>query len=172
MKRGVTRAGQERILDRIRSHVPDITLRSTFIVGFPGETDEDFETLCSFVREQQFDHLGVFTYFAEDGTPAAELPHQVPDAVKDERMKHLLDIQRGISRSKLQKWVGRKVDVLVEGVSSESDTLLRGRTAHQAPDVDGMVYIASAPADAKVGEIRKMLITQAGDYDLVAHWGA
>ena len=172
MKRGVTRAGQERILDRIRAHVPNITLRSTFIVGFPGETDEDFETLCSFVRDQRFDHLGVFTYFAEDGTPAATLPDQVPDEVKEDRMKHLLDIQREISRTKLQKWVGRKVDVLVEGVSSESDTLLRGRTAHQAPDVDGMVYITSAPTDAKVGQIRKMLVTQAGDYDLVALWGS
>ena len=128
--------------------------------------------MWSFVREQCFDHLGVFTYLAEDGTPAADLSGQVLESAKEERMKHLLDIQPEISRAKLQKWVGRKVDVLVEGVSSESDTLLRNRTAYQAPDVGGMVYIASAPLDVKVSHIRKMLVTQAGDYDLVAHWGS
>lgn len=172
MRRGVTRAGQERILERVRARVPDVAIRTTFIVGFPGETDQDFEELCDFVREQQFDHVGVFTYFQEDGTPAAKLDGQVPETVKAARQAELMDIQRGISAARMQRWVGRKVDVLVEGLSQESELLLRGRTAIQAPDVDGQVFIASAPADLSIGSIVPVRVTQAGDYDLVGEIAA
>lgn len=167
MKRGVTRAGQERILDRLRQYVPDATLRTTFIVGFPGETEHDFQELCDFVRAQRFDHVGVFTYFPEDGTPAATLPDQVPDEVKAERQATLMGIQAEISRGRLQGLVGTEVEVLIEGLSEESELLLRGRTRSQAPDVDGQVYIASAPAGVRVGDIRSLRVTQAADYDLV-----
>lgn len=167
MKRGVTREGQERILSRVREHAPNIAIRTTFIVGFPGETDEDFTELCDFVRDQRFDHVGVFTYFAEDGTPAAELPNQVLDKVKKQRQKKLMDLQRRISREKLQVRLGTVMDVLVEGRSEESDLLLRGRTSMQAPDVDGQVFIANAPDDVAIGQIRRVKITQVGDYDLV-----
>ena len=167
MRRGVTRAGQERILDRVRQHVPDIAVRTTFIVGFPGETDADFDELCDFVKCQEFDHVGVFTYFQEDGTPAAELPGQVPDAVKNERQAELMALQAGISKKRLSARVGSIVDVLVEGASEESDLLLRGRTAWQAPDVDGQVYIVSPPPDVAIGQIRPLRITKAGEYDLV-----
>jgi ribosomal protein S12 methylthiotransferase len=168
MRRGVTRDGQERILDRIRQYVPDITVRTTFIVGFPGETDQDFAELCDFVEQQEFDHVGVFTYFREDGTPAAEMGRQVPEHVKKARQKRLMEIQKRISRRKLGALVGTEVDVLVEGISDESDLLLRGRTARQAPDVDGQVYVSGAGPDVRVGQIRPMRVTQVGDYDLVA----
>ena len=167
MKRGVTRAGQERILARVREYVPDITIRSTFIVGFPGETDEDFQELCSFLRDQRFDRVGVFTYCQEDGTPAAELGDQVPEEVKEARQAELMAIQAEISREKLQAMVGQIVPVLIEGHSEESELLLRGRTDTQAPDVDGQVYIGKAPEGVDVGQIRPVLITQAGDHDLV-----
>jgi ribosomal protein S12 methylthiotransferase len=167
MRRGVTRAGQERILTRLRTFVPDATLRTTFIVGFPGETDQDFAELCDFVRAQRFDHVGVFTYFPEEGTPAATLPGQVPEDVKLERQAELMRIQAAISRERLEARVGTEVDVLVEGLAQESALLLRGRTRFQAPDVDGQVYITSAPPGVRVGEIRRLRITQAADYDLV-----
>ncbi|MCA9570213.1 MAG: MiaB/RimO family radical SAM methylthiotransferase, partial [Myxococcales bacterium] len=167
MRRGVTREGQERILDRVREHVPDITLRTTFIVGFPGETDADFRELCDFVEKQQFDHVGVFTYYQEEGTPAATLPDQVPEDVKAARQAELMALQARLSGQRLKKLVGSVVDVLVEGVSEESELLLRGRTARQAPDVDGQVYIVSPPPDAAVGQIRPMRVTRAGEYDLV-----
>ena len=167
MRRGVTRAGQERILDRVRKAVPDIAIRTTFIVGFPGETDADFEELCDFVQAQRFDRVGVFTYFPEDGTPAASLDGQVPEDVKLERQRHLMQLQARISREKLERMVGQVVPVLIEGTSEESEHVLRGRTETQAPDVDGQVYITRAPADVAVGEIRPMLIQQAGDHDLV-----
>ncbi|MFT4626012.1 MAG: ribosomal protein S12 methylthiotransferase [Myxococcota bacterium] len=167
MRRGVTRAGQERILQRVRDNVPGIAVRTTFIVGFPGETEDDFEELCDFVRVQRFDHVGVFSYFQEDGTPAATLDGQVPEDVKTRRHSELMALQRAISAEKLQELVGQEVDVLIEGVSDESELLLRGRTSTQAPDVDGQVFIASAPSGVVAGQIRRVRITQAGDYDLV-----
>lgn len=167
MRRGVTRSGQERILDRIREHVPGVTLRSTFIVGFPGETEHDFRELYDFIEAQRFDHVGVFTYFPEDGTPAATLPDQVPDEVKQARQAELMALQARISRDKLEAMVGTEVEVLVEGLAEESELLLRGRTQTQAPDVDGQVYIVNPPLGVRVGEIRRMRVTQAADYDLV-----
>ena len=167
MRRGVTREGQERILERVRKAVPDLAIRTTFIVGFPGETDADFEVLCDFVRAQRFDHLGVFTYFREEGTPAAELDGQLPDTVKLERQRTLMRIQAGISRKRLGSLVGQVRPVLIEGTAEESDALLRGRLPTQAPDVDGQVYIASPPADASVWQIRPLRITRTADHDLV-----
>jgi len=167
MRRGVTRDGQARILDRVRQHVPRVAIRTTFIVGFPGETDADFEELCDFVREQRFDHVGVFTYFQEEGTPAAELPGQVPEEVKVARQEELMRLQAEISRARLQAMVGQVRPVLIEGHAEESDLLLRGRLETQAPDVDGQVYITAAPPDVQVGQIRLTRFTQAGDHDLV-----
>ena len=167
MKRGVTRAGQERILERLRSFVPDVTLRTTFIVGFPGETEADFRELCDFVAQERFDHVGVFTYFQEDGTPAATLDGQLPDEVKQERQRELMALQARISAEKLASWVGQTVDVLVEGFAEESELLLRGRTRAQAPDVDGQVYIVNAPPGVRVGQIRPLRVRQAAEYDLI-----
>jgi ribosomal protein S12 methylthiotransferase len=167
MRRGVTRAGQERILERVRKAVPDITVRTTFIVGFPGETDADFKELCDFVEDQKFEHVGVFTYFQEDGTDAAKLPDQVEDAVKQSRQKELMRLQKRISKKRLKGLVGTTVPVLIEGLSPESDLLLRGRTDRQAPDVDGQVFVQNAPDGVSIGQIRNVRIAQTGDYDLV-----
>ena len=169
MRRGVTRAGQERILDRVREHAPNVAVRTTFIVGFPGETDADFAELCDFVQAQRFDHVGVFTYFPEDGTPGATLPDQVSDEVKLARQAHLMNLQRAISREHLESRVGQVMNVLIEGESDESELLLEGRTEFQAPDVDGKVYLAEAPSDVVIGSVRRVEMVQAGDYDLVGH---
>lgn len=165
MRRGVTREGQERILDRIRAAVPDLAVRTTFIVGFPGETDADFQELCDFVQDQRFTHVGVFPYYQEAGTPGAELPNQVPEPVKELRLQALMDIQRSISRDHLQARVGTVGQVLVEGVSEESDLVLRGRAAWQAPDVDGQVFLPVADG-VQVGDLVAVRFNQAADYDL------
>ncbi|MBK7757810.1 MAG: 30S ribosomal protein S12 methylthiotransferase RimO [Deltaproteobacteria bacterium] len=167
MKRGVTREGQERILERLRKAVPDIAIRSTFIVGFPGETEADFEELMDFVRVQRFTRLGVFTYYQEDGTPAAELPNQVDDEVKLDRQKRLMALQSDISLKMHKKLVGQVLPVMLDGKSKESELLLVGRLPSQAPDVDGQVYISSAPVGVRAGQILPCRITQASAYDLV-----
>lgn len=169
MRRGVTRSGQERILDRVRQYVPDIAVRTTFIVGFPGETDADFEVLCDFVRDQKFERVGVFTYCQEDGTPAARLPNQVPDDVKAARQQTLMGIQAEISRQRLQRWVGQTVPVLVDGVSEEHDWVLSGRMRTQAPEVDGQVFFDDPPEDIQPGQIRQVRITKTADHDLVGY---
>lgn len=169
MRRGVTRAGQERILERVRRFIPDIAVRTTFIVGFPGETDADFDVLCDFVRDQQFDRVGVFTYCQEDGTPAATLADQVPDDVKQQRQQVLMDIQADISREKLKRWVGQTVPVIVDGVSEEHDWVHCGRMRTQAPEVDGLVFFDDPPSTLQAGQIRQVHITQAADHDLVGH---
>jgi len=167
MKRGVTRAGQERILQRVRDAVPDIAIRTTFIVGFPGETEQDFEVLDDFVQQQKFTRVGVFTYCQEDGTPAANLPNQVPEEVMLDRQQRLMSRQAGISEAWHQSLVGTTVPVMLDGVSKQSELLLSGRMMSQAPDVDGEVLLTDAPKAARPGDIRPCLITKATAYDLV-----
>ena len=167
MKRGVTRAGQERILERVRARCPDVQVRTTFIVGFPGETDEDFEVLEDFVREQRFARVGVFTYCTEDGTPAADLPGQVPEEVKLARQERLMRLQAEISLEHHEALVGQVVPVLVDGVSDESELVLEGRLASQAPDVDGKVYLGGDTVGVSAGDILACRITEATSYDLV-----
>jgi ribosomal protein S12 methylthiotransferase len=123
--------------------------------------------LCDFVREQRFDHVGVFPYYQETGTPAATLEGQIPDDVKEERRKQLFAIQTEISRRRLAALVGTEQTVLIDGPSEESEHLLRGRLASQAPDVDGQVYVA-ATAPVRAGTFLPVRITQSGDHDLVA----
>ena len=167
MRRGVTREGQERILDRVRRHVPDIAIRTTFIVGFPGEQDADFDVLKDFVAAQRFDRVGVFTYFQEDGTPAASLPGQVAEGVKLARQKELMKLQAGISRTKHRALVGKELTVLVDGPSKESDIVLTGRLATQAPDVDGQVFLSETGPEVRAGQFRRVRITRAAAHDLV-----
>lgn len=167
MRRGVTRDGQRRILDRVRRFVPDIAVRTTFIVGFPGETDADFEELVEFVEEQQFDRVGVFTYFQEDGTPAATLPNQVDDAVKEERQRRLMEVQAAIVQRKHEALLGTTQTVLVDGPSSEHELVWEARLPTQAPDVDGVVYLDHAPDDLAMGQLRQVEITRAAEHDLV-----
>ncbi len=166
MQRRTTRQITEDLLARLRRRIPDLVLRTTFIVGFPGETDDQFDRLSEFVAEQQFDHVGVFTYSSEDGTRAARYPDDIPEQVKERRRDQLMAMQREISADKLQLRVGSEIDVLVEGVSDETELLLQGRWAGQAPDVDGVTYINEGFAEA--GQIVRAEIVQAGDYDIVA----
>ena len=167
MRRGVTRDGQERILERVRKFVPDIAVRTTFIVGFPGETDEDFGVLKDFVQAQAFDRVGVFTYFPEDGTPAAALPDQVAEKVKLARQKDLMKLQAKISKAKHKELLKKEVTVLVDGPSKESEFVLTGRLSTQAPDVDGHVYLVSPPEDVRAGQFRRVKITRTAEHDLV-----
>lgn len=167
MRRGVTREGQERILERVRGFVPDIAVRTTFIVGFPGETDKDFAELQDFVKAQSFDRVGVFTYCQEEGTPAADLPDQVPERVKKERQKLLMKAQASISRRRLRALVGKTLPVLVDGPDEANAGVLVGRLSTQAPDVDGQVFLDDPPDDVRAGQFRQVRITRTSDYDLV-----
>ena len=166
MRRGVTRAGTERILDRVRAAVPNVALRTTFIVGFPGETEADFEELVDFVRCQRFDHVGVFAYSSESGTAAGELKDDVPPEVKQDRVARLMAVQAEISEERLERFVGTIVPVLINGPSEESEWLLEGRTPWQAPDVDGIVYVSTDDASVRPGCIYPVYITESGEHDL------
>jgi len=167
MRRGVTRSGQERILERVRRFVPDIAIRTTFIVGFPGETQQDFEELVDFVRTQRFERVGVFTYFQEDGTDAASLPGQVPDEVKEERQRLLMEAQAEVSASRLEAMAGEVHPVLIDGPSEEHPWVWTGRLPTQAPEVDGQVFLDTPPEDIAAGQIRPVRIMRASEYDLV-----
>jgi ribosomal protein S12 methylthiotransferase len=167
MRRGVTRAGQDRILERVRRFVPDVAIRSTFIVGFPGETEDDFEELVDFLRVQRFDRVGVFTYFQEDGTDAAELPDQVPEEIRLDRQRRLMEVQAEISREKLGALVGQVLPVLIDGPSTDHEWVISGRLRTQAPEVDGQVFIDEPPDDLAAGQIRMVRIDRTSEYDLV-----
>jgi len=167
MRRGVTRAGQERILERIHSFIPDVAIRSTFIVGFPGETQEDFDVLKDFIQEQRFDRVGVFTYFQEKGTEAAEMDGQLDDETKQERQAELMQIQAEISKEKNEAYIGKVVPILVDGVSEEHEWVQVGRMETQAPEVDGQVYIDNSDlTNIESGDFINVKITQAQEYDL------
>ena len=165
MRRGHGGDRMYRVVERLRRAIPDLVFRTTFIVGHPGETETDFEELRSFVEWAEFDHVGVFLYSPEDGTPSGEMADAVDSDVAEARHEALMDVQRPISRERLDLRVGTELDVLVEGVSDESDLLLQGRWWGQAPEVDGSVYLANGTARA--GEIRRVLVTDAADYDLM-----
>lgn len=131
-----------RVIDRVRDALPDAVLRTTFIVGYPGETEEHFEALCRFVEETRFHHVGVFAYQAESGTPAADMPDQVPDDIKEQRRNTLMEIQRDISEAYLAATVGSRLPVLVERPHEEWPGLHVGRVWFQMPDVDGITYVS------------------------------
>ncbi|MDT4969019.1 MAG: ribosomal protein methylthiotransferase [Acidobacteriota bacterium] len=169
MKRGGTRASLERLIDRVRKRVPDIAIRTTFITGFPGETDEDFEELLAFVRNVEFDRVGVFTYSDEEGTPAYDLSNKVDARTAKSRRTRLMKEQARISRRRNRARVGSTVRVLFEGEAAESDLLWQGRMETQAADIDGCVLINDAPEDFDPvpGAFVNVLITEAHEYDLV-----
>lgn len=165
MRRGRDQAFIRQLLDKLRSAIPDLVLRTSFIVGFPGETEEDFQELCDFVSEQRFNHVGVFEFSKEEGTASYDLPNQVPARVKAARRRKLMKIQREISRQNMESYVGKTIEVLVEGPSAETDLLLQGRHYGQAPEIDGSVYINQGVASP--GDLVLVKIEQAGEYDLV-----
>jgi len=169
MKRGGNRASLERLIDRVRQRVPGIAVRTTFIAGFPGETDEDFAELLAFVRKVEFDRVGVFTYSDEEGTEAFDLPGKVDPKIAKKRRGRLMREQAKISRRRNQAKVGETFQVLFEGESKESELLWQGRLETQAPDIDGCVLINDVPEGfmPQPGELVSVLITEAQEYDLV-----
>ncbi len=169
MKRGGNRASLERLIKRVRERVPGIAVRTTFITGFPGETDEDFEELLTFVKNVEFDRVGVFTYSDEEGTAAYELANKVDPRIAKKRRARLMKAQSRISRKRNKAKVGETVRVIFEGESNESELLWQGRIETQAPDIDGCVLINDVPEDfmPQTGEMVNVLITEAHEYDLV-----
>jgi ribosomal protein S12 methylthiotransferase len=155
----------DQIIERIKTALPDAVLRTTFIVGFPGETEEHFAHLLQFVQRHEFDHVGVFTFSPEEGTPAFTLPNQLPQEVMDIRRDALMEVQQPISLRKNQACVGKMVDVLIEQEHPETGELI-GRSARFSPEVDGLVYVQG---DVPLGSIASVEITSTDIYDLYGH---
>jgi ribosomal protein S12 methylthiotransferase len=169
MKRGGNRESLERLIACVREKVPGIAIRTTFITGFPGETDEDFEELMDFVRNCRFDNVGVFTYSDEEGTPAFDLPNKVDPKIAKQRRNRLMKKQAKISKQLNKAKIGKTFPVIFEGLSQESDMLFQGRLQGQAQEIDGYILINDMPEDLKpqLGAIYDVRITEAHEYDLI-----
>jgi ribosomal protein S12 methylthiotransferase len=167
MGRRYTRDDLCRLFDKIRSQVPDAVLRTTLILGFPGETEKDFETLRRFIEDVRFDHLGVFLYSDADDLASHSLPEPVPAGVAQERYDQLMSCQLDISAQNYQKYIGQTLEVLVE--EAVEDRLYAGRATFQAPEVDGMTYIkvGHGQPDSKIGSFARIKVTDAMEYDLI-----
>jgi ribosomal protein S12 methylthiotransferase len=169
MKRPGTRKSYKRLLDNIRERIPNVSLRTTFIVGFPGETADDFAELQSFIDEIEFDHVGVFTYSHEEGTSAFELKDDVPAATKKKRQERLMARQRDIVSKRQQSRLGEKTRLVIDGQSPEHELVLQGRLPGQAPEIDPVVYLTDCdPSTFAKGAFIDVEIVGAQDYDLVA----
>jgi ribosomal protein S12 methylthiotransferase len=155
------------LIDRIRRRLPDVALRTTLILGFPGEGRREFAALKDFVSAARFDHLGVFTYSPEDSTPAFRWGDRLPESEKELRRAEIMSLQAGISRSILRRHLHRRLDVLLERPGGEDGGTLAGRTRFQAPEVDGMVHVRTeSAAERPLGAIVRVEITSTGVYDL------
>ena len=166
MKRQETEGIIRRMLDELRLKIPEIALRTTFITGFPGETEEHFKHMLNFLCEGQFNHVGIFKYSDEEGTTAFDYPNRVPEEVKEERKNILMEYQKEIVFRKNQEKVGQIESVLVEGFNVQENYIMTGRLASQAPDIDGQVILEKC--EAEPGEIIPMRITAVAGYDLIA----
>ena len=152
-------------LDKIDDLIPELCIRTTFIVGFPGETDKDFEELLKFIQTQKFDRLGAFTYYQEEGTKAASLPDQVPEHIKQRRYERLMETQKIISQNKLESFIGKKLSVIVD--KKIKPKIYECRSEFDAPDIDGIVFLEEA--EANIGDIIDVEIVDSLEYDLIAH---
>ena len=169
MKRGSGSRYIRQLLAKLNQAIPEVTLRTTFIVGYPGETETEFQELLDFINEGHFAHVGAFKYSDEETTTAAKLPGRIPDEVKQERYAELMKAQSNISLAKNREKVGKVFEVLSEGVSSEHEWVMQARLTCQAPEVDGVTYLSECPpGQGKQGEFLKVKITEAHEYDLVA----
>ncbi len=166
MRRGHGGARLRTLVERLRKRIPNLVFRTAFIVGHPGETDAEFEELAEFVRWAEFDRVGVFRYSDEPSARAHAFADKVPAKIAGARARQILSIQRKISRKKNRAMIGREVEVLVEGPSEESELVMVGRHAGQAPEIDGSVFLSGGLVEP--GELRRAVVTQARDYDLVA----
>ncbi|MBN1609086.1 MAG: 30S ribosomal protein S12 methylthiotransferase RimO [Polyangiaceae bacterium] len=166
MRRGHGSSRLRRLVQRLRTRIPGLVLRTAFIVGHPGETEQDFEELCDFVRWGEFERVGVFRYSDETGTVSRDQAGKVPARISAARARRLMAVQRPISRRKNRALTGQKLEVLVEGPSTQTELVFVGRHAGQAPEVDGCVYLSGGPA--RPGRLQRATVTNARDYDLVA----
>ena len=156
----------KKLINKIRKEIPDVTLRTSLIVGFPGETKEDFEELYQFVKETKFDKLGVFMYSKEDGTPAEKLPHQIHGNTKKARYRKIMQLQQEISKENLQKRIGREYEVLIENKTFDNQYLV-GRTNMDVPEMDGVVYIENTSDKNLINQFIKCKIVDVKEYDLL-----
>ena len=165
MNRKTSKKDLIQALGMINDLVPELSIRTTFIVGFPGETEKDFEELLDFVQKQKFDHLGAFTYFQEEGTKAASLPNQITEDIKQKRFEKLMEVQKVISQDSLERFIGKKLSVIVD--KKIKPKIYECRSEFDAPDIDGIVFLEEA--DANVGDIIEVEIVNSLEYDLIAH---
>ena len=166
MHRPDTQASMRALIEKLRTRIPGVTIRSTFIVGFPGETDAQYQTLRNFLEEMRLDKVGVFTYSREEGTPAYDMPNQVPEDVMQERYHDLMSLQCKISEELNHELEGRELEVLVEGRDEEQANIAVGRSYREAPDVDGQVYI-EGDTDSRIGDLVRVRVLQGFTYDVV-----
>jgi len=165
MKRGLDADGLRRLLLELRQEIPQLRLRTSVIVGFPGETEEDFDTLLNFLEEIQFDRVGVFTYSEEEDTTGADLEDDVPAEVKIQRMDAVMDIQHSISFNSNQKLVGQELDIIIDSLDPDNDQQMIGRTIWDAPEIDQLVFVSGV---YDLGSIVKLKIDDAGAYEIYA----
>ena len=165
MNRKMTKEEILSVLKMIKTEIPDAIIRTQFIVGFPGETEEQFEEILKFISEQRFDRVGCFKYSPEENTPGGKMEGQLDEETKQRRWEALMEVQQNISREMQKRQIGDVLDVIVEGFSEETELLLQGRSSQQAPDIDGVVLINDG--QAKVGDIVKVRITDSMEYDLI-----
>jgi ribosomal protein S12 methylthiotransferase len=163
MRRPGRQKDTRELVRKIRDRIPNVALRTSLIVGFPGETEEDFENLKQFVQEMQFDRLGVFSYSKEEDTPASRLPNQVPDEVKEYRQNTIMEIQREISNLRGGNRIGQEIDVLIERYDGRSDVYI-GRSQYDAPEIDGEVFVSNARLN--IGEMARVRVTHSYEFDL------
>jgi ribosomal protein S12 methylthiotransferase len=169
MRRPGTRKSYEALLGRIRRRLPDVTLRTTFIVGFPGETEDDVDALAGFVEDTSFDHVGVFTYSHEEGTRAHALADDVPAKAKRARRDRIMRLQQTVAAGRLRGAIGSVAEVMVDGPSPESDLVVTGRLRGQAPDIDSQVIFSECdPSALRPGHLVQARILAARGYDLLA----
>ncbi len=165
MNRGITKEGTLKLIETIRTKIPQGTLRTTFIVGFPGETETDFKELEAFVKDARFERAGVFVYSKEEGTPAHDFPNHVPEPVKKKRLDILMKAQQKISQAVQEQFLGRELNVLIDEKQKGEDDIYLGRSEYDAPDVDGLVYVRSKKA-LHPGDFLPVRITDTYEYDL------
>lgn len=159
------RQDPQKIIDKIREYLPEASLRTTFIVGFPGETENHFKHLIEFVQKNKFNHLGVFTYFAEGGTKAANLSPQVENKIKIKRKNQIMKIQKEISKQNLKYWQNKQLEIIIDKKNKEWPTLYEGRAWFQAPEIDGITYVSGE--SLSIGKVYQVTIEESKTYDLV-----
>ena len=167
MRRHTTKEEIIAIIQKLRAVLPDIHIRTSIIVGFPGETDEHFAELKAFVKEYGLNHIGIFTYSREEGTPAGRMENQIPEEIKVQRQSELAAVQQKVVEKFAKKMIGKTLDVVIEGVHPESEFLLVGRYFGQAPEIDSHIIINDAQVKIKVGDRYKVKISAVAGYDLL-----